>query len=87
MKKSEIFLEKTSIKDLRYESQTYMANFDNNIVSFYLTVPNTRKVECVVVQIFFSSLKSERSGSVVECLTRDRRLASSSLTGGIVLCP
>ena len=29
----------------------------------------------------------ERSGSVVECLTRDRRAAGSSLTGVTVLCP
>ena len=28
----------------------------------------------------------ERSGSVVECLTRDRRTASSSLTGVTALC-
>ena len=30
---------------------------------------------------------SERSGSVVECLTRDRGAARSSLTGITVLCP
>ena len=29
----------------------------------------------------------ERSGSVEECLTRDRRAAGSSLTGVTVLCP
>ena len=29
----------------------------------------------------------ERSGSVVECLTRDRRAVGSSLTGITVLCP
>ena len=29
----------------------------------------------------------ERSGSVVECLTRDRRTAGSSLTGVTALCP
>ena len=28
-----------------------------------------------------ASLERERSGSVVECLTRDRRAAGSSLTG------
>ena len=31
--------------------------------------------------------RRERSGSVVECLTRDRRAAGSSLTGVTVLCP
>ena len=35
----------------------------------------------------FSPLRWERSGSVVECLTRDRRAAGSSLTGVTVLCP
>ena len=29
----------------------------------------------------------EHSGSVVECLTRDRRAAGSSLTGVTALCP
>ena len=29
----------------------------------------------------------ERSGSVVECLTRDRRVGGKSLTGCTVLCP
>ena len=29
----------------------------------------------------------ERSGSVVECLTRGRRAAGSSLTGVTALCP
>ena len=29
----------------------------------------------------------ERSGSAVECLTRDRRAVGSSLTGVTVLCP
>ena len=36
-------------------------------------------------QFFF--IFRERSGSVVECLTRDRRATGSSLTGIIVLCP
>ena len=29
----------------------------------------------------------ERSGSVVECLTQDRRAVGSSLTGVTALCP
>ena len=40
--------------------------------------------------IFFASLQlldREHSGSAVECLTRDRRAAGSSLTGVTVLCP
>ena len=39
------------------------------------------------VEIIFSVLLRERSGSVVECLTRDRRAAGSSLTGVNALCP
>ena len=31
--------------------------------------------------------KGERSGSVVECLTRDRGAADASLTGVTKLCP
>ena len=39
-------------------------------------------------QIFFKSLKfRERSGPVVECLTRDRGAAGSSLTRVTALCP
>ena len=33
------------------------------------------------------SVKRERSGFVVECLTRDRRAAGSSVTGVTALCP
>ena len=32
-------------------------------------------------------MKRERSGSVVECLTRDQRTAGSSLNGVTALCP
>ena len=34
-----------------------------------------------------TSCGRERSGSVVECLTRDRGAAGSSLTGVTALCP
>ena len=33
------------------------------------------------------ALDRERSGSIVECLTRDREAAGSSLTGVTALCP
>ena len=33
----------------------------------------------------FAKIGGERSGSVVECLTRDRRAAGSRLTGVVVL--
>ena len=35
----------------------------------------------LAVKVVSNTLKRERSGSVVECLTRDRRAAGSSLTG------
>ena len=43
--------------------------------------PHTYK--CIQKEIYFW----ERSGSVVECLPRDRRAAGSSLTGVTALCP
>ena len=39
------------------------------------------------IQYLFNVLLWERSGSVVECLTRDRRAARLSLTGVTALCP
>ena len=40
-----------------------------------------------IVFLIFSSICWERSGAVVECLTRDRGAAGSSLTSVIGLCP
>ena len=40
-----------------------------------------------VVKVIFHTIRWERSGSVVECLTRDQRTAGSSLTGFTALCP
>ena len=37
--------------------------------------------DMVKTDTLYKSLYRERSGSVVECLTRDRRVAGSSLTG------
>ena len=34
-----------------------------------------------------ASMPGKRSGSLVECLTRDRGVAGSSVTSVIVLCP
>ena len=39
------------------------------------------------VQVRSDQTFLERSGSVVECLTRDRSAAGSSLTGVTALCP
>ena len=38
-------------------------------------------------ELFKINVRGERSGSAVECLTRDRGAADSSLTGVTVLCP
>ena len=35
----------------------------------------------LLIHVYHVSMGRERSGSVVECLTRDRRVAGSSLTG------
>ena len=42
----------------------------------------TRTVNCDI-----KPQTRERSGSVVECLTQDRGVAGSSLTGVTALCP
>ena len=38
------------------------------------------------VKKMYIRLKMGRSGSVVVCLTRDRGVAGSNITGGTVLC-
>ena len=43
------------------------------------------QIMCYLVNV--SPPKRERNGSVVECLTRDRGAAGSSLTGVTVSCP
>ena len=43
--------------------------------------------EKLLTGIKASTQTCERSGSVVECLTRDRRAAGWSLTGVTALCP
>ena len=42
---------------------------------------------CPELTLKITSSIGERSGSVVECLTPDRRAAGSSLTGVTALCP
>ena len=57
------------------------------ILSTFIKLPFVIKI--FVLSIFewllYTGFK-ERSGSVVECLTRDRRAGGSSLTGVTVLC-
>ena len=44
-------------------------------------------LDLYLMSFFAASLERERSGSVVECLTRDRRAVGSSLTSVTALCP
>ena len=70
----------------------YLYHVTNGIGTF-LKVPTsdlnaTCTFHCKVSPFFFSQMVyQERSGSVVECLTRGGRVAGSSLTGGTALCP
>ena len=41
----------------------------------------------VLFIIIAISICGDRSGSVVECMTRDRVVVDSNLTGGTTLCP
>ena len=54
-------------------------------------VTNDESSNLQLANILFESHRQgsngERSGSVVECLARDRRAAGSSLTGVTALCP
>ena len=38
-------------------------------------------LKCTLIYLYDITMNRDRSGSVVECLTRDRRAAGSSLTG------
>ena len=44
-----------------------------------------RPPQMIILNTLITSLMRERSGSVVECLTRDRGAAGSSLTG-VTVC-
>ena len=55
-------------------------------VSSVVIMIGTLRVSCASFCLF-TSLSRKRSGSVVECLTRDQRAAGLSLTGVTVLCP
>ena len=52
---------------------------------------NKQNLKCKIVNIFFpisfNICSGKRSGSVVECLTRDRRAVGTSVTSVAVLCP
>ena len=50
-----------------------------NYISFFFNSSNN------LAEVERSNVDKERSGSVVECLTRDRGAAGSSLTGVIAL--
>ena len=58
---------------------TIIKNFKNFNFVFVL--------QMYFMQNVFKIIHGERSGLVVECLTRDRGSAGSSLTGVTALCP
>ena len=74
-------------------SQEFLTKYPLSNVSFRAGDIHTyglglsRSKLTVVNNIFLKSFWRERSGSVVERLTRDRRAAGSSLTGLTALCP
>ena len=61
-------------------------NWINNVSIFPSLDARQKQTGTIVVNDFVCKSR-ERSGSVVECLTRDRGAAGSSLTGVTVLCP
>ena len=62
------------------EGRIFLSHPHTNYGFFFLS-----SIESVFT--FFKKAPRERSGSVVECLTRDRRAVGSSLTGVTALCP
>ena len=60
---------------------TYIVSF---LVLWIIFVIYVSRLSCFLV---CTSCGRERNGSVVECLTRDRGAAGSSLTGVTALCP
>ena len=65
-----------------FESQEYCHEF---IKICKNKLPMLYKLKNLIYELFEN--KWERSGSVVECLTGDRRAAGTSLTVVTVLCP
>ena len=79
----------------RQVTNTYCRILQENIMhyirhslSFHLS---SRSLFCLFLsgrlKQFYCTILRERSGSVVVCLTRDRGVAGSSLTGVSALCP
>ena len=82
-----VFL-KEFFKNIDFEKNEEMAKNHEKL-------PSRQRVRgCFFQMIFFSlsfslnnNVLGERSGSVVECFTRDRGAMGSSLTGVTALCP
>ena len=68
-------------KHLQMKSPEPLVQNQNNFTEVVLMLLSTKIDQKVQLG------QRERSGSVVECLTRDQRAAGSSLTGVTVLCP
>ena len=76
------------VKD-HQKTKDQLKSFDERIINCTYAIQE----HMLGIAVFFANnaptlpTKRERSGSVVECLTRDRRAAGSSLTGVTALCP
>ena len=62
--------------------------YERQVVFLILASTQDFSTNCICSNYAFNKQRRwERSGSVVECLTRDRGAAGSSLTGVTALCP
>ena len=67
---------------------TQTPEFDfSSIFSFYVLIYSEQNVNPAYSEIPHYMLTLERSGSMVECFTRDRGVRGSSLTSVTAWCP
>ena len=74
----------------KYINYFFSAQFNKLIRTISISDPEVRdvcKAKLFALMLVYTSFPWERNGSVVECLTRDRGAAGSSLTGLTALCP
>ena len=71
------------LRMLQVELSTILSTFIKllNVIKFFVCLLLSGCFTQVLLYIEFTNIVGERSGLVVECLTRDRRAAGSSLTG------
>ena len=77
-----------SVKDFSATTSVRILKFGTKLDSDKLYCVTKEQPHIAYQSLYlFIFLSRERSGSVVECLTRDRGAAGSSLTGVTALCP